>query len=139
MSRLLATLQQSRFFRFLIVGGFGFLVAESVLWLAIHGAHANSSVAWLISFLAAVTFTWWGNRNLTFADQKATGSGGITSEYVRFFLSNAIGGAVNFAVFKSIEAYAPPPANDPVVALACGVLAGLVFNFTMSKLVVFKS
>ena len=34
--------------------------------------------------------------------------------------------------------FAPPPFNDLTVALVCGVLLGLVFNFTLSKKVVFK-
>lgn len=139
MNALIERARQSRFLRFLIVGGFGFLVAESVLWLAIHGAGAGSSVAWLGSFLAAATFTWWGNRNLTFADSKAHGARGMGIEYAKFLASNALGGAVNFALFKTLEICAPAPLNEPVVALACGVLAGLVFNFTMSKLLVFRT
>lgn len=130
---------QSRFLRFLIVGGFGFLVAEAVLWLAIHGAGADSTAAWLVSFLCAATFTWWGNRNLTFADRKAVGTAPMLTEYGKFLAANALGGAVNFAVFKAVETYAPAPANDPTAALACGVLAGLIFNFTMSRWVVFRS
>ena len=32
----------------------------------------------------------------------------------------------------------PPPINNLYVALIVGVLAGLVFNFTLSKALVFK-
>jgi len=135
---LFARLGESRFLRFLIVGGFGFLVSEAVLWLTIHGAGASTTVAWFVSFAAAVTFTWWGNRNLTFGDRKASGAAGVLQEYVKFVASNALGGAVNFLVFKALDLYAPAPLHLPAVALACGVLAGLVFNFTMSRLVVFR-
>jgi len=35
--------------------------------------------------------------------------------------------------------FAPPPFNNLTIALVCGVLLGLVFNFTLSKKVVFRS
>ena len=41
------------------------------------------------------------------------------------------------ALFR-LGAFAPPPANNLYVALVLGVLAGLVFNFTLSKKLVFK-
>jgi putative flippase GtrA len=34
--------------------------------------------------------------------------------------------------------FAPPPINNLYVALVLGVLAGLVFNFTLSKKMVFR-
>jgi putative flippase GtrA len=139
VNALAARVLQSRFLRFLIVGGFGFVVAEAALWVMIHEAGANSTVAWLVSFACAVTFTWWGNRNLTFADHKASGAVNTLVEYGKFVVSNALGGAINFAVFKALLTYAPQPLCDPLVALACGVVAGLVFNFTMSKLLVFRT
>lgn len=137
MTALIERIARWRFLRFLIVGGFGFLVAEATLWLARHELGAGDSLAWLISFLCAATFTWWGNRNLTFADRKAQGAAAMLTEYGKFLAANALGGAVNFAVFTAVLRFMPAPANDPAIALACGVLAGLVFNFTVSKLVVF--
>jgi putative flippase GtrA len=136
VNALAERLAASRFLRFLFVGGFGFVVAEAALWLARHGLGAGDSLAWLISFLCAATFTWWGNRNLTFADRKAQGAAAMAAEYGKFLAANALGGAVNFAVFTAVLRLLPV---DPAIALACGVLAGLVFNFTMSKLVVFKN
>jgi putative flippase GtrA len=139
VSALIESLKASRFLRFLVVGGFGFFVAEGALWLVLHTTNAGSTIAWFISFLCAATFTWWGNRNLTFADRKAHGAAGMLAEYGKFLASNGLGGAINFAVFKGLEIYAPAPLNNPFLALACGVLAGLVFNFTASRLVVFRN
>ena len=139
MTALFERVTQSRFLRFLVVGGSAFPIAEGVLWLAIHIAHANRSVAWLASFLCAATYTWWGNRNLTFADRKATTPTGILAEYGKFLAANGVGGAANFAVFTAVTRLAPAPVNDPAIALACGILAGLVFNFTISRWLVFRS
>jgi putative flippase GtrA len=137
VNALAERIARSRFLRFLVVGGFGFVVAEAALWLARRSLGAGDSLAWLISFLCAASFTWWGNRNLTFADRRARGPAAMLAEYGKFLAANALGGAINFLLFSAVLRFVPPPANNPAIALACGVLAGLVFNFTMSKLVVF--
>jgi len=130
---------ESRFLRFLVVGGFGFLVDAGVLWLMIHGAGANKYEGRIVSFLCAATFTWWGNRNLTFADSRARGSAGaVAGEWLRFLAANAIGGAINVGLYAVLVTYGPETDLFLLFALACGVLAGLVFNFKTSKLLVFK-
>ncbi len=138
MNALLAHLRESRFLRFLVVGGFGFLVAEASLWLMLHGAGADKYSSWLVSFLCAATFTWWGNRNLTFVDRKASGAQGMLLEWLKFLGANALGGAVNAGVYATLVTYAPRPLDNPFVALACGVLAGLLLNFMMSTVLVFR-
>jgi putative flippase GtrA len=53
--------------------------------------------------------------------------------------TNSLGAAANFAVYALLIAEAPYPLNIPYVALAVGILVGLVFNFTLSKKLVFRS
>jgi putative flippase GtrA len=137
VNALLARLIASRLARFLVVGGFGFLVAEAVLLLMLR-VGADKYSAWLVSFLCAATFTWWGNRNLTFADRKATGSRAMFVEWLKFIAANALGGAVNGGLYAALVTWAPEPLGIPFVALACGVLAGLAINFTMSNFLVFQ-
>jgi putative flippase GtrA len=133
-----ARLAASRFLRFAVVGGFGFLVAEAVLWLALRGG-ADKYSAWLVSFLCAATFTWWGNRNLTFADRKADRPRAMLAEWLKFIAANGIGGAVNGGLYALLVTYGPEPLSIPFVALACGVLTGLAINFAMSNFFVFRS
>src|SRR5450755_1199531 len=59
-------------------------------------------------------------------------------EGLRFLAANAVGGLVNVGLYSVLVRFAPPPFNDLTVALVLGVLLGLVFNFTLSKKVVFK-
>jgi putative flippase GtrA len=133
---LFARLAGSRLARFVVVGGLGFLVAEGVLWLMLHVA--DKYTAWLVSFLCAATFTWWGNRTLTFADRKAAGRRAMVIEWLKFVAANGLGGAVNGGLYATLVTYAPEPLGTPFVALACGVLAGLLVNFTMSAVFVFR-
>jgi putative flippase GtrA len=135
---IIRRLAASRFLRFAVVGGAGFLVNEVALLLAKHYLGAGDHAAWFIAFAPTVTFTWWGNRKLTFADKASGGHRGMLAEWARFVATNALGAAANFAIYALLIAYAPAPLNIAYIALAIGILAGLVFNFTLSKRLVFR-
>jgi putative flippase GtrA len=131
-------LRRSRFIRFGVVGAGGYVVDASVLFLMLHWAKLDPYSGRIVSYLAAATFTWVGNRYLTFADQRAHLFHGILREWARFLAANAIGGLVNVGLYATLVRYAPPPVNNPFVAQLFGVAAGLVFNFTLSKRLVFR-
>jgi putative flippase GtrA len=132
-------LADSRFIRFGAVGGAGFVVNEAALVLA-HGLfQAGPNLSWLLAFIPSVTFTWWGNRVLTFADKASDGHAGMAAEWARFVATNSFGAAANFAVYWVLTHLAPRPFAIPYVALAVGVLVGLLFNFTLSKKLVFRA
>jgi putative flippase GtrA len=129
----------SRFLRFSAVGAAGFLVNEAALFLAQKFLHAGPHLGWFLAFIPAVTFTWWGNRTFTFADKASAGHLGMLAEWVRFVATNGLGAAANFAVYELLIGLAPWPLNVPYLALAIGILVGLVFNFTLSKRLVFRN
>ena len=139
MNALLARLAQSRFLRFALVGGAGFFVNEAALFVALHWIGLGRYGGVVFSFFAAVTFTWWGNRMLTFRDEAASGIAAMAVEWVKFVLANGLGFLVNYAVYAALITFAPAPFDNPYLALACGTIAGLVFNFTLSKRVVFHA
>jgi putative flippase GtrA len=91
-----------------------------------------------VSWFCAATFTWAGNRYFTFAATRARGPLGAAKEWLRFLAANAVGGLVNIGLYSVLVRFAPPPFNGLTLALVCGVLLGLVFNFTLSKKIVFK-
>jgi putative flippase GtrA len=128
----------SRFLRFAVVGAGGFLVDSTVLFLAHHAAGLDPYLARAISIFAAMNFTWFGNRELTFRAHAATGPREMLAEWSRFILTNAVGALVNYGVYAAIVRFAPPPLNNIYAALVAGVAAGLVFNFTLSRKFVFR-
>ncbi len=132
-------LSRSAFLRFGAVGAAGYVVDNSVLFAMLHLAGADPYSGRLVSFLAAATFTWWGNRNFTFHEQRALGPLGAAKEWLRFLAANGVGGLVNLGLYASLVKFAPPPVNNPFLALPIGVLAGLVFNFFLSKKLVFRT
>jgi putative flippase GtrA len=125
----------SAFLRFALVGIAGFIVNEAALWIALHVFHLGKDAGWFFSFVPAVTFTWWGNRSFTFREHASRGASAAFREWLRFVVTNSFGALVNLAVYEVLIHFA---AADPPLALACGVLAGLAFNFTLSKKLVFR-
>lgn len=130
-------LAASRFLRFALVGAAGFVVNEAALALALKLLHLNAYAGGVFSFAVAVTFTWWGNRMLTFRDRAAKGAIGMLKEWATFVVANGLGFLVNFAIYAGLIALAPAPLNNPFLALAAGTIAGLFFNFAASSRIVF--
>ena len=138
MRKVFQRLSASRFVRFAAVGAAGFFVNEAALALAHELLGAGPRLGWFIAFAPAVTFTWWGNRKLTFADKASEGPLGMLAEWARFVATNSLGAAANFIVYALLIGNAPYPLNIPYIALVVGVLVGLIFNFTLSKRLVFR-
>lgn len=127
----------SRFLRFGIVGAAGFVVNEAALWVMLAAVHLDRYTAQIPAFFVAVTFTWWGNRTLTFREHAAQSS--LVREWGKFVAANGLGAIANYALYVTLLRFGPYPADIPYVALAAGTLLGLVFNFTLSKRFVFRN
>lgn len=133
---LQARLFNSRIIRFGIVGTAGFVVNEAALWVMLSIFHLDRYMAQIPAFFIAVTFTWWGNRELTFKEHAAQSS--LLREWAKFVVANGLGAIANYALYVGLLRFGPSPLNVPYLALAAGTLLGLVFNFTMSKRFVFQ-
>jgi len=138
VSRLLGVLSRLSILRFAVIGALGMPVDWTVLQLMVHWG-SGPYVGRVLSWFCAASFTWAGNRYFTFAASRARGLLGTGKEWLRFLAANAVGGLVNVGLYSVLVRFAPPPFNNLTIALVCGVLLGLVFNFTLSKKVVFRS
>ena len=83
-----------------------------------------------IWWLAAATFTWWLNRTLTFKDEGT----GMLRQWLMFLAANSGGGLINIGISSALIA----ARVTPVAAIACGALAGLMWNFLASRQFVFR-
>ncbi len=120
--------------RFGLVGIGGLFVDMTILYTSIWGMGLSPLSAKALSFLMAVTFTWWMNRLYTFEDSGK----GLLQEWATFLATNAFGGAVNFAVYTLIVTQFFPYFWMPALATAAGSLGGLFFNYLSSLHIVFK-
>ena len=140
LEQRLRALLRSRFARFGAVGAAGFAVDEAVLTAGHYLLGFDPYIARAISIFCAMTFTWWGNRTLTFAEHAASGGAPeLAAEWFKFVLANAVGALVNYGTYTLLVRFVPQPLGHPLVATAIGVGVGLVFNFTLSKRFVFKA
>lgn len=136
---LTRALLASRFLRFGIVGAGGFVIDTSIFFVLHDLAGLSPYVARAFSILIAMSGTWFGNRTLTFREHAATGGRAILREWLTFAAANAIGNLSNYLMFSALITFASPPFNYRYFALVAGTAVGLVFNFTLSKRVVFRA
>lgn len=125
-----ASLRQ--FLAFALVGVLGFLVDSSVLYLGLAlglGLRAGR----VLSYLAAVTFTWALNRRYTFGASRYR----PVEEWARFAATQLAGAAVNLGAYFALVAHSALVVRFPVIGVAAGSLAGLAVNFTVARLFVF--
>ncbi|MCW8086048.1 GtrA family protein [Sabulicella glaciei] len=122
-----------QFLRFGVVGGVGFLVDAGVLMAALAlGMDKYSGRA--LSYLAAVSTTFALNRAWTFRDRKGAG-GRVATQWGRFAVLNLVGFTANYGTYALLVGLA---GVHPLPAVAAGSLAGMGFNFFLSRRYVFR-
>jgi putative flippase GtrA len=125
------TLRQ--FLRFGLIGTAGVFVDASALYGAMHGLGLGHYSGRILSWLIAATFTWSMNRRFTFEDDRPA-----LVQWMKFLAANAVGGLVNYGVYCLLVYFSPVVAAYPIIGVGAGSIAGLFFNFTASKWVVFR-
>lgn len=137
LSDLRMRVLQSRILRFGAVGAAGYVVNAAALWVVHHLLALDYYTSYVPAFLVAVTFTWWGNRVLTFHAHAARTS--LVAEWGKFVAANTLGFLANYALYAAMLRFAPAPLDNPYVAQVAGTIFGMIFNFTLSKRFVFRA
>jgi len=121
------------FIRFGIVGTLGFLWDTATVY-ALKAA-AGLYVAGACGFLVAATINWAINRFWTFRhlDHNAA-----HRQLMQFLAVNSIGFIFNRGTFFTLVTLSLRCREQPVLAIIAGSLAGLIFNYFLSKKYVFK-
>jgi putative flippase GtrA len=128
-----AVIQQAR--RFVIVGAIGFLVDGGILTL-LHSVFDFSLLhARLCSFSAAVTLTWYLNRQHTFAASKDVRA---VHEWGRYAIVNSIGALLNLGIFLWLVDRFAALALWPIIPLAIASAIALTVNFFASRHLAFR-
>ena len=131
-----------QFFRFLVVGGIGFIV-QFVTFRVFRSFDLRPSLATALSAEIAIVsnFTW--NNFWTFADQKISSLKQILIKFPQFNLTS-LGSVAIQAVISEIGTwvlgirYLALGINSDDIYLMIGILIGLIWNYTMYKLVIWK-
>lgn len=126
-----AAVQQ--FLRFGAVGTTGMLTDTAVIyatraWLGLYGAGA-------LSYLVAATWTWQLNRRWTFHN---AARGSLHRQWALFMTVNLVGLVFNRGTYAALVTWSDVCAAHPVLAVGAGGLAGMFWNFSLSRRVVFR-
>ncbi len=119
--------------RFCAIGALGFAIDAALLQALIDLLALPALAARLVSILVAVTATWALHRHYTFRSSDPD----RLAEWGRFAAVNAMGAALNFAVFGAVLGLAP--ATPPLAALAAGSVVALAANYLGSRLFAFRA
>jgi putative flippase GtrA len=119
--------------RFAIVGAIGFSVDAGVLHLLVAKAGWSPFAARALSFPPALTSTFLLNRAWTFKSLRIP----AVQAYGAYTLIQIAGALINLAVFALCVLLVPVLYQWPLIALAIGAGASLLFNFFASRRLVF--
>ncbi len=106
--------------RFAIVGGLAFLLDAAILWLMLR-AGASPYAGRVVSMAAAVVFTWWLNRRLTFR----TAARPTWREFGAYAAQSLLGVAINYGVYSAMLA----AGIGVAFALVAGTAVASIVNF----------
>ena len=127
---------QSQFIRFLIVGSIGFIVDTAVLYIGLYMIGLNHFTGRLFSYMIAATATWYLHRKFTFSESDTAKP---LKQWGHFLIANGIGGLINFGIYSAVVTYGKEHFLTPLVGIFLGSIAGLAFNFVISRVFVFKT
>lgn len=125
---------RSRWMRFAIVGGIGFLVDGSILAVAVHLLRFGPVEARLASFASAVAVTWLLNRRFTF-NLSTTPD---VAEFVRYLATGLLGFGINLGCYLALVLLVPIASRYPVFALVPSAGLAALFNYWGNLRYVFR-
>lgn len=124
----------SRFAQFCLVGTLGMAVDLTVYWILLS-LEVPLMASRALAIWIAMTFCFGLNRRFTFSYSRTDG---IFAQYCRYVGSCSIGAVISWTVSVSLTRTTDLFALHPLIAAMAGIAAGLIFNFLMSHLWVFK-
>lgn len=123
------------FIKFGAVGASGFIVDLTVFTLLHNVIGAGSSVARIIAYWVAATSNWFFNRTFTFAEADKADR---TLQWGKYLAMCVVSFFPNWGTFYILTTTTEFFAQYTQLALVAGVAAGMMFNFTGARLVIFK-
>jgi putative flippase GtrA len=123
-----------RVVKFALIGGIGFLIEASIITSVVAAGLSTAVYARALSFPSAVFVTWLLNRRITFSSRSP-----VVLEFGRYFMTQALGALANLGIYWWLLSTYAEFERNPILALAIAAIVGLLVNYTLSALWVFKS
>lgn len=133
LSKLTGGVLPTSFVLFALVGFSGVAIHLSVLWLFTSVMPQPFLVAQIIATIAAMTWNFFINNILTYADRKLRGAK-LWLGLLIFYAVCSLGGIANISIASMIYDARPVP----VLAGLAGALMSSVFNYSVTKIFAWK-
>jgi putative flippase GtrA len=131
-ARLILAIQ---FVRFLVVGVGGLIVDTITVYSLRHALGLYG--AGMVAYVTAASGNWVLNRIWTFRGH-GTGAGAVHVQWARFMVTNLVGFVLNRGTYALLVTFLPIAAEQPIIAIAAGSIAGAFVNFNLSRRLVFR-
>lgn len=135
-----------QFAKFFVVGVMNTGVDFTILNILMYTTKQNSGTPYVffktLSFLAAVTLSYFINKHWTFQDKSVENN---DKKFYQFILVSIIGAFINVTAATLVVEFVRPMITIPIAGIIwgnigaiCGSASGLIWNFIGYKLWVFK-
>ncbi len=133
LSKLTGGTLPPSFLLFGLVGGTGLVVHLAVLWLLTSVLAQGFLASQVAATLIAMTWNFWLNNNLTYADRKLRGTRMLTG-LLSFFAICALGGIANVSVANAVYQWD----HHTFAAGLAGAIMSSVFNYAVTRAFTWK-
>jgi len=124
-----------QFIKFSITGGLGTVTNLLIFFLCVDMAKMREIPVSIVCFIIAATQNYIINHTWSFRQKNYAEKLSI-KKWILFICGSLLGLAINIIVMRFMITHFNLPWK--FIAQACGIAAGMVFNFFVSKLVIFK-
>ncbi|MGV8854677.1 MAG: glycosyltransferase [Devosia sp.] len=133
LSKLSGGVLPTSFLLFALVGFSGVAVHLTVLWLLTSVVPETFLLAQVAATIVAMTWNFFLNNSLTYADRKLHGAK-LWTGLLGFYVVCSMGGVANISIASMI--YEARPA--PLIAGLAGALMSSVFNYAVTRIFTWK-
>jgi putative flippase GtrA len=124
-----------QFWKFFITGGLGAITNLIIFFLCADVSGLPEIPVSIACFLIAATQNYVINHRWSFKGSMADTPLSF-NRWLKFICASLLGLAINITVMKTVLMYFILPYK--FIAQACGIICGMMANFTMAKLLVFR-
>jgi putative flippase GtrA len=123
-----------QFGMFGMVGLIGFAIDTATVYALRHAV--GLYVAGIVAYFTAATGTWFCNRLWTFRHMSRSDPWYV--QWRRFLAANLGGFVINRGLYALLVTFVDLAAQQPVIAVFAGAVAGMTLNFNLSRKMVFR-
>jgi len=126
--------ESNRLLKFALVGGSGVLVNVITLYILVEFVNVSATLGWFGAVALSITTNFILNNLFTYRDIDSSSFMDIVRKFGYFAVGASFSLVINFVIFQSLLQIG----TFYLIASLAGIVAGMVFNFTVAQVFVWK-